>query len=151
MGEDLLLEAAQLGPGLDPDLLAQGAVGGAVALHGLGLAPGAVQREHALGVEALVGGVLRDQRLEPADRLVVASRRELGVDRELERAQVKLLEAADLRSRERLRGDVGERGAAPQLERALCRPVGDPLLGLAPRSLDEALEARRVHRVLAAA
>ncbi len=102
MGEDLLLEAAQLGPGLDPDLLGQGAVGGAVALHGLGLAPGAVKRQHALGVEALVGGVLCDQRLETADHVVVASRRELGVDRELDRAQVKLLEAADLGSRERL-------------------------------------------------
>ena len=77
-------------------------MGGAVALHRLGLAPGAVKREHALGVEALVGGMLRDQRLQPADRVVVASRRELGVDRELERAQVKLLEAADLGARERL-------------------------------------------------
>ncbi len=36
----------------------------------------------------------------------------------------------------------------PQLERALGRAVGDPLLGLAPRALDEALEAHRVHRVL---
>ncbi len=102
MGEDLLLEAAQLGPGLDPDLSGQGAVGGAVGLDGLGLAPGAVKREHALGVKALVGAVLSDQRLEPTDRVVVASRRELGVDRELERAQVKLLEAADLGARERL-------------------------------------------------
>ena len=148
VGEDLLLEAAQLGAGLDPDLLAQGAVCGAVALHGLGLAPGAVLREHALGVEALVRRVLRDQRFESADHLGVSSRRELGVDRELERAQVKFLEAADLRARERLGGDVGERGAAPQLQRALGRPVGDPLLGLCPRALDQALEARRVHRVV---
>ena len=75
---------------------------GAVALHRFGLSAGAVQGEHALGVEALVGGVLPDQRLEAADRLGVSPRRELGVDRELDRAQVKLLEPPDLGARERL-------------------------------------------------
>ena len=136
------------GPGSTPSSLGERPVRGAVALHRFGLAPGAVEGEHALGVEALVGGVLCDQRLEAADRIVVASRRELGVDRELDRAQVKLLEPADLGAGERLLGDVRERGAAPQLERALCRPVGDSLLGLAPRTLDQVLEAGRVHRVL---
>ena len=69
LGEDLLLEAAQLGPGLDPDLLGQRLAGVAVGLQGLGLAPGAVEGEHALGVEALVERVLGEQRLEGADHL----------------------------------------------------------------------------------
>ena len=130
LGEDLLLEAAQLGPGLDPDLLGQRLARLAVGLQGLGLAPGAVEGEHALGVEALVERVLGEQRLERADHLGVSPRRELGVDRELDRAQVKLLEAADLGARERLVGDVGERGAAatararpwPRRRRSPARP-----------------------------
>jgi hypothetical protein len=73
----------------------------------------AVVGEHALGVEALVQRMLGEQRLEGADHLALSPRRELGVDRELQRAQVKLLEAADLGSREGLPGDVGERGSLP--------------------------------------
>ena len=81
------------------------------------------------------GGVLGDQRLEAADHLGVASRRELGVDRELDRAQVKLLEPPDLGARERLPGDVGERRAAPELERALAAPSAIPCsASRAPRS-----------------
>ena len=75
-------------------------MGGAVALHGLGLAPGAVKRQHALGVEALVERMLCEQRLETADHVVVHSRGELGVDPQLDRAQVKLLQPADLGSGE---------------------------------------------------
>ena len=116
--EDRLLELAQLGAGLDPELVGERPVRGAIALHRFGLSAGAVEGEHALGVEALVGGVLSDQPVEAADRLSVSSRRELGVDRELDRAQVKLLEPADLGAGERLLGDVRERGAAPQLERS---------------------------------
>jgi hypothetical protein len=147
VAEDRLLQVAELGAGLDPDLLDQRPVGGAVALHRLGLASGAVEGEHALRMEALVGGVLSDQRLEASEYIGVAPSGELGVDRQPDRPQVKLLEAADFGSRERLRGDVGERGAAPELERASGRAVGDPLLRLRPGSIDQALEANRVHRV----
>ena len=97
LGEDLLLEAAQLGPGLDPDLLAERPVGLAVGLQRLGLAPGAIEGEHALGVEALAQGLLRDQRLELGEHLVVAPGGELGVDRQLQRLQMKFLEPAGSR------------------------------------------------------
>jgi hypothetical protein len=148
VGEDLLLEVAQLGPGLDPDLVGQRPVGLAVGIHGLGPASGAVQGEHPLGVKALVERMLGKQRLEVADHLALAAGGEFGVDRQLERAQVKLLEPADLRSGKRLGGDVGERRPAPELERAPGRAVGDPLLGLAPRPVDELLEAHRVDGLL---
>ena len=49
--------------------------------------------------------------------------------------------------REGLLGDVGEWGATPELERAPDRAVDDPLLRLCPGSIDQALEARRVHRI----
>ena len=57
------------------------------------------------------------ERPEPADPLRVVSDRELGLDVLLQRREAKLLEPADLRLRERLVGDVGERAAAPLVER----------------------------------
>jgi hypothetical protein len=60
---------------------------------------------------------------------------------------VELLEPPDLGCREGLLGHVGQRGAAPELQRALGGAVDDPLLRLSPGSFDQALEARRVHRV----
>ena len=90
------MEVAQLGRGLEPDLFAERPAGSAVGLQGLGLAPGAVEGEHLLGEEALVEGMFSAQRLEAADHLAVTSGGELGVDRELGRACVKLIESADL-------------------------------------------------------
>ena len=148
LGEDLLLQAAQLGPGLDPDLLAQRPVGPAVGLERIGAAPGAVEGEHQLGVKALVERMLCKQRLQAADHLAVAPGGELGVDGQLEHAQMKLLEPADLGSGKRLCSDVGERRSAPELERAPRRAVGDPALGVVSRILDQLLEAQRVHRLL---
>jgi hypothetical protein len=147
LGEDLLLESAQPGPGLDPDLLDQGLARLAVGVEGLGLAPRAIEGEHALGVKALAQRLLGDERLEPCDRLGVAPGGELGVDRQFERPHAKLLEATDLRPGERLGGDVGEWGAAPELERG----TGETVRGtrwLAGGLLDQLLEAQRVDRAL---
>ena len=147
VAEDRLLELAQLGAGLDPDLLGQRPMRVAICLDRLGLPSGAVEGEHALRMEALVGGVLGDKRLEASEHIGVAPGGELGVDRQPDRPQVELLEPPDLRPCEGLRGDVGERGAAPELERASGRAVDDSLLRLRPGSIDQALEARRVHGV----
>jgi hypothetical protein len=53
-------------------------------------------------VAALIERVLRKQRLERADHLTVTAGRQLCVDRQLDRTKVKLLESADLRTREGL-------------------------------------------------
>ena len=108
-------------PGSTPICLDQRGARLAVGGQRLGLAAGAVQREHALGVQALAQRMRGDQRVELADHLGVAARREVGVDRALGRAQPQLLEPADLGGRERLVGDVGERVAAPQRERLARR------------------------------
>ncbi len=146
MGEDVGLEALQLGPWLDPDLLDQRRACLAVGVEGLGLAPVTVEGEHALRVKALAQGLLGDQRLEPGEDLGVAPGGELGVDRQLERPQVKLLEPADLGGGEGLVGDVGEGGAAPQLERGAGQAVG-PARRLASGLLDQLLEAQGVDGV----
>ena len=148
LGEDLLLQETQLGPGLDPDLLGERPVGLAVSLQGLGLSPGAIEGEHALGVKALAQGLLRDQRLESGEHLVVAPGGELGVDRELECPQMKLFEAADLGGGKGLGGDIGERGAAPELERGAGRAVRPGTRRLAGGLLDQVLEPQRVDRLL---
>jgi hypothetical protein len=111
--------------------------------------PARYRGQHPLGLEALVQRVLGDQGLEAAEYLGVASRRELGVDLELDGTQVKHLEAADLGAGEGLFGNVGQRGSAPQRERVVGGPVhGDSPLRLTPGALDAALESRRVNRVL---
>src|SRR5262245_47394159 len=110
-------------------------MGVAVRLECMRPAPGAIQGKHSLAMKALVERVLGDQRLQAADRLAVAAGGELGVERELGRAQVKLLEAADLGSRERLGSHVGKRRPAPELERLAGGTIGERPLGAAPRLL----------------
>ena len=147
MAKDGLLQLAQLGARLDPDLPGQRPMRVAICLDRLGLPSSAVEGEHALRMEVLVEGVLGDQRLEASEHIRVSPGGELGIDRQLNRPQVQLLEPSNLRPCEGLRGDVGERGTTPEVERASGRAVGDPLLRLCPGSIDQALEARRVHRV----
>ena len=62
------------------------------------------------------------------------------------RPQVELLQAADLGAGERLVGDVGERRAAPQLERGDGQPVRAGTGGLAGGLLNELREAQGVDR-----
>jgi hypothetical protein len=145
--EDARLQLPQLGTGLDTHLVHQAAARRAIRLERLGLTTRAVQREHALRVQALPQWVLGGQTLEPSERLLIASSRKVVFDRQLRRRQPQLLEPADLRRGEGLRGDVGQRGAVPEGERLLRCVVRDVLV--AAGLLDEALEAGRVHRVLA--
>ena len=64
LGEDRGLEALELGAGLQAEFLDERAAGAAVGFERVGLAAGAVEREHQLGVEALAVRVLGGQRLQ---------------------------------------------------------------------------------------
>jgi hypothetical protein len=87
--------------------------------------------------------VRRDERLELPGDLRVPARGEVGVDALLERREPQLLQPGDLRLRERLVGQVGERRPAPQAERLAQHPRGRAGIGAAGLG-DQRLEARRV-------
>ena len=94
--EDLLVQALQLGAGLDADLLDELRARGTVGGERLRLAARAIEREHPLGVQALAQRVRRDERVELGDHLGMPAGRQVRVDRHLGRAQAQLLEPADL-------------------------------------------------------
>ena len=129
MGQDRLLELAQLRPGLQAQLLVEAGAEVAVGGERVRLAAEPVEREHLLAAQALAQRVLGDQRLElPRERRVLAAR-EVGLDALLERQHAQLVEAAHLGLRERLVAELAQDRAAPQRERlaerlATPRPRG---------------------------
>ena len=80
-----------------------------IGLQRVGLAAAAIEGEHELPGEALARRVLGDQVLQLADQLGLAARGEIGLDARLQRGQALLLEPRDLRLREGLERQLGER------------------------------------------
>jgi hypothetical protein len=141
------VQCAQLWSGLHTDLNDEDFARVPVGRQRLGLASGAVQREHALRVEPLGQRVRRHERIELADELAMPAGRQAALDGNLGRAQPQILQPANLRGGERLVCDVGERGSAPQRERVTCERVGPAIRvhGLG----DEALETPGVDALVA--
>ena len=137
------MQPLQIRSGLDPDLLDQRGASLPIGLERLGLAPAAVQRQQPLRVNALAQRVIGQQRLDLADDLLVAARGQVRVDRQFGRGQAQLVQPADLRARERLLGDVGQRLAAEQRQ-GLARGVARRA---ARRLADQPLEAQRVDQL----
>ena len=88
----------------------------------LGLSAGAVEREHELAVQPLSQRMHGDERLELAHELRMPPERKVGLDPLLEGRNAPFLEACDLVLCERVMGEVGERGSAPERERLEQRP-----------------------------
>ncbi len=132
--EDLLLERAQLGRGLEAELV-EGSAGSAVGGERIRLATRTVEGEHLVGAKALAMRMGRNESLELCGERVVSSGGEVGGDAGLERAESGFLEPRSLRLGKRLGGEVGERRPAPERKR-LARPtVGNEVL----EALDVAL------------
>ena len=114
-----------------------------VDLERVGVAAGAVEREHELGVGALAQRLLPRQRLELAHELGMAAEREVGVDPSLQAGQAELLQAGDLGLREGLVAEVGEGLATPKRQR-LAQGVRCfvcvSAIHVAPRLVEEPLE-----------
>ena len=139
MAQDRRLQLAQRRARLEPQLLDQQLAPGAVDVERLGLAAGAVEREHQQAAGALAQRLGGDQLLQIGQRLRVAAALQPPVGELLARHEPQLLQAGDLRPQRALVGEVGQHRPAPQRQR-----LGElRLAGLAAR---ERLEAARVHR-----
>ena len=120
LGEDRLLEAAQLLAGLDPELLDQNATRLAIGSECIRLAPGAVEGQDLLPAQPLTQRMLRHERLQLARERGVAPGGEVGLDPLLQHRDPQLLEPLHLRLRPALVAEVRERRPAPEVE---CLPV----------------------------
>ena len=136
LAQDRLVQPAQLGAGLDADLLHQRGPGLTVGSERVGLAARAVQREHPLRMQLLAQRLVQHQRLQLSYNVAMAARIQVDVDRQLHGRQPQLLQPPDLGGGERLTGDVIERRATPQGQ-CLTRPS----------ACDEPLEACDVELV----
>ena len=155
------MQPSQLGAGLDADVLDQRRARPAIRVQRLGLPARAIQREHALRVQALAQRLARQQRLQLRQHLTVAPAVEVLVDRDLQRGRAQLFQAPDLRSGKRLVGDVRQGGPAPQAQRLACGALGEQALEApgvdlvaaelqlvaAPARRDRAVPAVRGHRL----
>jgi hypothetical protein len=124
LAQDRGVKLAQLGSRLDPDLLHEDLSRPPVGGERVGLPTGPVEREHEVPVEALAERVLGHEALELPRHLPVPALGQLLLGGPLERREPQLLQAPDLRGRERLPGQVGQRRAAPEGERLPRRPRG---------------------------
>ena len=97
--------------------------------------------------QTLAQGVLVDERRQLGGHIIVAPECEIGADPLLEADKPKLLQAAGLRRREALVGDVGERGPSPECEPATKQQSAQPRIPRNRRSstaCEQPLEPRRI-------
>ncbi len=126
LAQDRVLELAQLGPGLYADVFDEPPARVLESLQRLGLPTAAVESEHELTGELLAGRVVGDQLPQLAHQIGVPACLEVGGDASLERGESLLVEARNIRLRERLEGQVGQRSAAPEGE-GVAQECGCPL------------------------
>ena len=137
------LQPAQLGAGVDAQLVAQVAAGVLEGPQRLRLAPAAVEGDHQQAPQPLPQGVGGDQALQLLGALDVAAEVEVGLDAVLGGGQAQLLEAGPGAGGEVVEGEVGQ-GVAPPQGQGLVEeagPVGGRTGGQrGPAVGDQALE-----------
>ena len=111
------MQALQIRTWFDAEFIVEGGPGTLVGLQRLGLAPGSVQRQHELGMQALPVRVIQEQCTEAADELRVAPEGKVGLDLLLQYRQPSLFQPRDGPPGERLRCQIGQRLSPPQRER----------------------------------
>ncbi len=124
LAEDRRLELAQLGAGIDAELLDERLARCPVGRERVRLPARAVERKHELRPRPLAERLRLHERLELRHELRVPGEREIGVDPLLEDGRAQLLEPRDLGLRERLVEEVRERRAAPERESFTERALG---------------------------
>jgi hypothetical protein len=89
----------------------------AVGVERFPLSSSPIQGEHELAAQALAQRLAGHEPLELADELGTPAHRQIGLDAVLDCGRTQILQAGDLGRRERLERHVGQRRAAPLLER----------------------------------
>ena len=111
--QDRLLQGAQLGTGLDAQLLAQVPAHLLVGPEGFGLAAGAVQRGHPQGPQPLPQRRRRAPLLELGQQGTVVTEVQLGVEALFDDHPPQLVEPGGLATEERLGGQLAQAVAPP--------------------------------------
>jgi hypothetical protein len=119
LSEDRALEALERRTGLDAQFPDEQLAGLLVGRERVGLASGPVEGEHELAAKALAVRMAGDEGFELGDEVAAVPELQLGIDSLLDRLQAQLVEPGDLRLREGLEAEVGERLPPPEVE---CLP-----------------------------
>ena len=117
--------------GFDPEVVGELASAVLVDAKRLGLPARSIQRRHELAAGALPEWLAADEPLQLGDELSMASEVEVGLHSILDGAEPEFLEPSDLVLGEGFVGELDERRAAPEVERATDRR--SRLLGVAFR------------------
>ena len=132
LAKDPLVQQLEIARRIDAELLRQHGPRPLERRQGLRLPVRSVQGEHQPAPESFAQWVGLRQAFELRDHLDVAAEVEASLDLLLERLQAELLEPRDLSGQGGLAAQVGEGGAAPELERLGQDLVGDPRVGAVP-------------------
>ncbi len=143
--QDLALEPAKILARLDADVVERGA-GLSVGLESLCRAARLMASRHQQVPDLLPQRMLLDERLELGDDVGGVSELDVGRDPLLDRDQAELVEPASLALRPLLEGELGERWAAPEIERP-DEQRASLLRGRATRVAQQPLEAPGVDLV----
>jgi hypothetical protein len=117
--EDVLVQLAQRLRRLDAELLDEPSARGLVGRQGVGLSSRAIERQHLQLHEALLEGMLDDQRFEVPQQLAVATQLEVDLDPLDDRAQALLCQPRPLRGEQAVNAHSRERLSTPDTERLL--------------------------------
>ena len=123
MGEDGVLHPADVVPRLNAELRHQNGAQVLEDPQGLGLAPGAVERQHALRPQPLPHRVGAGQRLELAHECLVVAHGEAGVHPQLNRREEEFLQPARLGPGEGFVAHLAVGGTPPEVL-GLPEPAG---------------------------
>ncbi len=117
MAQDRLLEGAERLSRFEPELVRKKPVRLPVDLKRLHLATIPVEREHQMAAQPLAERVSLHQSRQLGNEQAI-SERELDLDPAFQGERAEFLEPPNLSLRELLAGEIGERVAAPEPERA---------------------------------
>jgi hypothetical protein len=130
VSEDVPLEVVEGAAGIDAELVDERSARALIDGEGVRLTTAAIERQHLQRTDALAQRMLLRERREFSDEIRMTSETQVGLDAILERHQAKLLEPRDRSVCERVVGEVGKRGTAPQIKRLAQRRGGGRRVGI---------------------